>query len=164
MAEVIRRKIHEIEPARSVFDMTPLDSHLHEAFGERRLRAVLLSSFALTAVLLACIGVYGTLTYVVTLRRKEVGLRIALGAVRSDIVRRFLFRGLIVSFVGCAAGLCLAAALTRVLAGMLYGVSPGDPQTFAYVLVLVIAVSGLASLWPALRAARVDPMRVLHEQ
>ena len=98
------------------------------------------------------------------MRRREVGLRLALGAVRGQIVTRFLFKGLGVSFVGCAAGLCMAAALARGLSGMLYGVSTADPRTFFFVAILVLAVGALASLMPAIRAARVEPMQVLRDE
>jgi putative ABC transport system permease protein len=164
MAEALRRKIHSIEPARSAFDISPLEQHLSDSFAENRLRTILLTLFALTAVSLACIGLYGTLSYFVTMRKREVGLRLALGAVRGQIVARFLFKGLRVSFVGCVAGLCIAAALARGLSGMLYGVSTGDPTTFFFVAMLVLAVAVLASLMPAIRAARVEPMQVLRDE
>ena len=126
LGESIRRKLHEIEPARSVYDISPLTAHLSDAFAENRLRTVLLTFFALTAILLACVGLYGTLSYLVNMRRREVGLRLALGALRVQIVRQFLGQGMRVSLLGCVAGLGLAGAFTKVLAGMLFGVSPWD--------------------------------------
>ena len=164
MAETIRKKIHEIEPARSVFNISPLTEHLDEAFAENRLRTVLLAFFAATAVSLACVGLYGTLSYTVNMRRREVGLRLALGALRGQIVKQFLLQGLRVSFVGCAAGWILAAAFGRVLSGMLYGVSPSDVPTLSAVVLLVLVVAAVASLVPAIRAARVEPMQVLREE
>jgi putative ABC transport system permease protein len=164
MAETLRRKIHQIDPSRSVFNIAPLEQHLSDSFAENRLRTILLTLFALTAVSLACIGLYGTQSYFVTKRKREVGLRLALGAVRGQIVTRFLFKGLGVSFVGCVAGLCIAAALARGLSGMLYGVSTADPKTFSLVAILVLAVAVLASLLPAIRAARVEPMQVLRDE
>jgi putative ABC transport system permease protein len=125
---------------------------------------VLLTFFALTAISLACIGLYGTLSYAVNIRQREVGLRLALGALRAQIVRQFLLQGMRVSLLGCVAGLGLAGAFTKVLAGMLFGVSPWDAITMTGVIVLVIAVSIVASLLPAARAARVEPMRVLREE
>jgi len=164
MAESIRRKLHEAEPARSVYDLSPLTAHLSDAFAENRLRTVLLTFFALTAISLACIGLYGTLSYMVQVRQREVGLRLALGALRGQIVRQFLGQGMRVSLLGCVAGLALAAAFTRVLAGMLFGVSSWDAVTMAGVVVLVVSVSIAASLLPAARAARVEPMRVLRDE
>ncbi|HMF75256.1 MAG TPA: FtsX-like permease family protein, partial [Bryobacteraceae bacterium] len=164
MAGAIRRKLHSLEPGRSVFDISTLEEHLNDAFGENRLRTLLLSLFALTAVSLACVGLYGTLSYFVSVRRREVGLRLALGALQGEIVRRFLFQGLGVTLIGCAAGLLLAAASTRLLSGMLYGVGALDGATFAGVTLLVAMVAAFASLIPALRAARLEPMRVLREE
>jgi putative ABC transport system permease protein len=144
--------------------MMPLTEHLSDAFAENRLRTLLLSLFALTAVSLACIGIYGTLTYVVSVRHREVGLRLALGALRSQIVKRFLMQGVSVAIAGCAVGVLLAAGLGRLLGDMLYGVTSLDPATFGGVIVLVLAVAALASLAPAISAARVNPMQVLRDE
>ena len=164
LGESVRRKLHEIEPGRSVYDVSPLTAHLSDAFAENRLRTVLLTFFALTAISLACVGLYGTLSYLVNIRQREVGLRLALGALRGQIVRQFLGQGMRVALLGCAAGLGLAGAFTRLLAGMLFGVSPWDAVTMVGVIALVIAVSIAASLLPAARAARVEPMHVLREE
>jgi putative ABC transport system permease protein len=164
LGESIRRKLHEIEPGRSVYDISPLTAHLSEAFADNRLRTVLLTFFALTAISLASVGLYGMLSYLVTTRQREVGLRLALGALRVQIVWQFLRQGIRVSLLGCMAGLGLAGAFTKVLAGLLFGVSPWDAITMAGVIGLVIAVSIAASLLPAARAARVEPMRVLREE
>ena len=163
-AETIRRKLHEVEPARSVYDISPLEAHLADAFAENRLRTVLMTSFAFTAILLACLGLYGTMSYQVNIRRREVGLRLALGALRVQIMRQFMGQGMRVSLLGCAAGLGLAAAFTRLLARMLFGVSPWDAITMSGVIALVIVVSTAASLLPAARAARVEPMQVLRDE
>jgi predicted permease len=164
MAKTLRQKIHEIEPARSVFDITPLEARIDDAFAENRLRTVLLAFFAATAVSLASVGLYGTLSYSVNVRRREVGLRLALGAVRGQIVKQFLLQGLGVSFLGCVAGWVLATVFARVLSGMLYGVSPTDFTTLSIVVVLVLAVAAIASLVPAIRAAHVEPMQVLRDE
>ena len=164
MAETIRRKLHEVSPSRSVYDLTPLSEHISDAYAENRLRTILLSFFAGTAVLLACVGLYGTLSYLVSVRQREVGLRLALGALRGQIARQFLGQGLLVSVLGCVAGLALASVFTRLLAGMLYGVSPSDVITLTSVVAILIAVSVAASLVPAMRAARLDPMQVLREE
>jgi putative ABC transport system permease protein len=160
----LRRTIHQIEPSRSVFDLQPLQERLEGSFAEDRLRTTLLSLFAITAVSLACLGLYGTLSYFVSLRRREIGLRLALGALRQQIGARFLAQGLRVSVIGCAAGLALAAASVRLLSGMLYGVSAFDPITFTGVVGIVMVVASLATVLPAIRAARTDPMRVLRDE
>ena len=164
LTETVRRKLHELEPLRSVYDITPLTDHISDAYSENRLRTVLLASFAMTAVSLACVGLYGTLSYLVSLRRREVALRLALGALRGQVVRQFLGVGLRVMALGCAAGLVLAAVFARLLSGMLFGVSPTDATTAVAVLVIILAVSAAASLIPAIRAARVEPMQALREE
>ena len=164
LAETLRREIHDVEPARSVFNIMPLETHLSDAFAENRLRTILLTFFAVTAVSLACIGLYGTLSYSVTVRRREVGLRLALGALQGQIVKQFLAKGLAVTFLGCLAGWGLAAAFARVLSGMLYGVSPSDAGTLLSVVLLMMLVAAFAALIPSLRAALVDPMQVLREE
>jgi putative ABC transport system permease protein len=142
----------------------PLEEHLDEAFAENRLRTVLLASFAATAVSLACVGLYGTLSYSVSIRRREVGLRLALGALQGQIVKQFLLQGLGVALLGCVAGWVLAAVFGRVLSGMLYGVTSSDVPTLTAVVLLVLVVAAVASLVPAIRAARVEPMNVLRDE
>jgi putative ABC transport system permease protein len=164
MAGTLRRKIQEIEPGRSVFDITPLDERIDNAFAENRLRTILLTFFAATAVSLASIGLYGTLSYSVNVRRREVGLRLALGALRGQITKQFLWQGLSVTLFGCAAGWALALSSSRVLSGMLYGVSPSDLVTLSSVVLMMVVVAAVASLVPAIRAARLDPMQVLREE
>jgi putative ABC transport system permease protein len=164
MSETIRRKIFELEPRRSVYDILPLEAQLDAAFAESRLRAILLTSFAITALLLACVGLYGTLSYLVTIHRKEVGLRLALGALPGQIAGRFLAQGLRASILGSIAGLGLSLLLTRLLAGMLYGVSASDPETLGAVVLIMFGVAALASLLPAIRAARLDPIVVLRQE
>jgi putative ABC transport system permease protein len=110
------------------------------------------------------VGLYGTLSYNVNVRQREVGLRLALGALRGQIVKQFLWQGLAVCLVGCVAGFALAAASSRVLAGLLYGVSPTDLPTLSSVILLVLLVAAAASFLPAVRAARVEPMQVLRDE
>jgi putative ABC transport system permease protein len=164
MAEAVRRQLRDIEPMRSAFDFAPLEQHFSDALSENRLRTILLSFFAATALALACVGLYGTLSYSASTRRREVGLRLALGALRGQIVTQFLWQGLAVCIAGCLAGFAFSAASTRLLAGLLYGVSPTDFPTLLAVILLVLIVAAAASLLPALRAARVEPMQVLREE
>lgn len=128
------------------------------------MRTVLLAFFAATAISLACVGLYGTLSYSLTLRRREVGLRLALGAERGEILKQVLLEGAGVAAIGCVAGCLLALAFARTLSGMLYGVTPYDPVTLAVVIAVVMAVAFAASLIPAVRASHVEPMQVLREE
>ena len=164
LAQAVRRKLHELEPQRSVFDLTPLTDHISDAYAENRLRTVLLAFFAITAIGLASVGLYGTLSYLVNIRRREVALRMALGALRTQVVQQFLGQGLLVAALGCVGGLALAAGFGRMLSGMLYGVSATDAITLGGVVAIVLAVSTLASLLPAVRAARLEPMQALREE
>jgi putative ABC transport system permease protein len=164
MAETVRRQLRDIEPMRSAYDFAPLEQHFSDALAENRMRTILLTFFAVTALSLACVGLYGTLSYSVSVRRREVGLRLALGALRGQIVKQFLWQGLTVCALGCVAGFVLAAASSRVLAGLLYGVSPTDLRTLGGVILLVLGVAALASLLPSVRASRVEPMQVLREE
>jgi ABC-type antimicrobial peptide transport system permease subunit len=141
-----------------------LEERIGDAFMENRLRTALLVLFAVTALSLACVGLYGTLSYVVSLRRREIGLRLALGAVRGDIIRQFLMQGLRVAGFACVCGLVLSIAFTRLLSSMLYGVSASDPMTLSIVTAIVLAVAAIASLVPAIRGAGLDPMRVLRDE
>jgi putative ABC transport system permease protein len=164
MAETIRRTIHQLEPGRAVYELRPLEQRLADTMAENRLRTVLLASFAVSAALLAAVGLYGTLGYIVSIRRREIGVRMAMGARRTTTMLQFLKQGIAVTLLGCAAGLWLSAVLGRGLVGMLYGVTASDPSTFAIVIGLMIAVGALASVWPALRAARIDPIQALRQE
>ena len=162
-AVAIRRRINELEPLRAVYDILPLEQRIDDAYSQNRLRAILLSLFAATALSLTCLGVYGTLSYIVSLRRREVGLRVALGAPSRNIVAQLLVRALRVVVLACAVGILMSLALARVLSGVLYGVSPSDPATLSGVVVIVLGVAVLAALLPALRASRIDPMTALRQ-
>ncbi len=164
MSETIRRTIRQIEPGRAVYELRPLAERLDDTLAENRLRTILLMSFAFAAVLLAAVGLYGTLSYIVSMRRREIGLRIAMGALRRTTLVLFLKQGIGVTIAGCVAGLWLSVAAGEGLSGMLYGVTALDPSTFAIVLGVMIAIGALASFWPAARAARVDPIQVLREE
>jgi ABC-type antimicrobial peptide transport system permease subunit len=115
------------------------------------------------ALTLGMVGVYGVISYAVSRRRREIGLRLALGAARSNILRQFLAQGVRVSALACVCGLAISLAVTRLLSRMLYGVSPIDPVTLSSVVAIVLAVATLAAAVPATRAAFTQPMRTLRE-
>jgi predicted permease len=164
MVETLRIKVHELEPARSVFGVMTLLDQLEDRQAENRLRTVLISLFAVAAIALVSLGLYGTISYLGRTRRREVGLRLALGAMPRQIVNRFLLQGLRVTLIGCAIGFLVGAALSRLLTDMLYGISSLDPMTYAGVLVLTVVVALSASFFPAIRAVRVDPTQMLREE
>lgn len=164
MANTLRAKIHEILPSRAVYEVMPLEQQLGDAYSENRLRTLLLTLFALTAISLTAIGIYGVINYLGRTRRREIGVRLAMGALRQQIVGRYLGQALRVTAMGCACGLGFAALAGRLFAGMLFGVSALDLPTFALVIALVLAVAGCAAFIPALRASLTDPMSVLREE
>jgi len=164
MADAIRRRIHQLEPNRSVYGISTLQEHLSDASFNGRLRTILLSLFAVSAVVLACLGLYGTLSYLGRMRQREVGVRLALGAPRGQILRGFLLQGIRVACVGCVAGLLLSLFADQLLKGMLYGVSTVDPSTYLGVLGLILLVAAASSLLPAWRAARTEPTQILRQE
>jgi putative ABC transport system permease protein len=159
--EDIRRALRGVDPLRSVYDIVPLDARIGGVYAPVRVRTILLALFAIMALLLACLGVYGVLSYVVSLRQREAGLRLALGASRLGIVRQFCGHALGVIAVACASGLLLSAAFTHTLSGMLFEVSPLDPLTLSGVVALVLVVGSFAALVPSVRAASAEPAHVL---
>ena len=164
VAETIRRCVHELEPARSVYGVMPLQQHLNDTSSESRLRTVLLTLFAGSALLLACIGLYGTLSYLGRLRQREVGVRLTVGALPRQIAAMFLWQGLRVALAGCAIGLLLSLMAARLIANMLYGVSTLDLQTYVGVLLLILVVATSASLIPAWRSSKMEPTAILRQQ
>jgi predicted permease len=160
----VRQRMKEIEPERSVYDIVRLTERMGAEYAQDRLRTALVVLFAGAALSLICLGIYGTLSYVVSLRRREVGLRVALGALSSTIVVQFVTQALRVVGVACVAGLLLSLGFARALSGLLYGVSPFDPLTLAGVVVLVVGVATVAAFLPSLRASRIDPMEALREE
>jgi len=145
----------------AVADIHPMEDLLSESTSVYRLRAGLITAFTVVAVLLAALGIYAVITQVMAQRTHELGIRMALGAQRLDVLALVLRQGMGLTVAGMAIGLAGAFALTRLLEGMLFGVRPTDPFIYATVIVLLGAVALLACYLPARRAARVDPMVAL---
>jgi len=131
------------------------------SLSQRRFSMEMVLLFALTALLLAALGIYGTISYLVNERTHEIGIRLALGAKRSDIMRMILRQGLALALAGAALGLVGALIVSHLMAGLLYGVSPTDPLTFIGVTLVLTVAALAASYIPAMRAMRVDPLVAL---
>jgi putative ABC transport system permease protein len=157
----IRRQIHNLDEELEIGDVWTLKSFRDAGLGQERSSAALLSGFGVLAVALAGIGLYGVLAFAVARRTHEIGVRMALGASRSNVLRLVTGQGMALTLAGVAVGLIAALGLTRLIASSLYGVQPTDPLTLAGAAAFVVLVALVASYIPARRAARVDPMVAL---
>ena len=160
----VRRAVSELDPNEIVFAVETMNGVLQHSFAARRLSMILLALFAALALLLACIGIYGVISYLVGERTREIGVRMALGAQRADVLRLILRQGAGMALLGVALGIGLASGLTRLMSAQLYGVSPRDPLTFAGVALVLLLVALMACYLPARRAASVDPTEALRAQ
>jgi putative ABC transport system permease protein len=138
-----------------------IETVVSTSVADRKFVLLLVTVFGGAALLLATLGVYSVISYIVTQRRKEIGVRIALGAQHSDVLGMVLRQGALLAGVGIGVGTLGSLAMTRLLAGLVFGVSTADPLAFLGVIVLLVSVALMASWLPARRAARVDPMNVL---
>jgi predicted permease len=157
----VQAAVRQVEKGAPVYGVTTLDASLGQFQAQRRFQTSLLITFALIAMLLAAIGIYGLIRYSVATRMREISIRIAVGAQRGDILRMILREGLSLSLVGLGVGLVGAAALGRLLSGLVFGVTPIDPVTFVTVSVLLTLVAAAACYFPARRAARIEPVTAL---
>jgi predicted permease len=160
----LRREVQLLDPSLPLFDVKTLSEHMSIPLFPARMAAAALGSFGLLALALAAIGIYGVMSYVVAGRTREIGLRMALGADRRAVLRLIVGQGMALALTGLAAGLVFAFALARLLQGLLYGVSPADPATFAGISLLLALVAFTACYVPARRATRVDPMEALRHE
>jgi predicted permease len=159
--KLVRRSVQEIDSRDAVYGMQTLDEVVAGSLAPRRLSMILLGVFASLALVLACVGIYGVISYLVGQRTHEIGVRIALGAQRSDVMRLVLGQGGKMALVGVAGGLAAAFGLMRLLANQLFGVTAHDALTYAAVAILLLLVALLACYFPARRAMRLDPLRAL---
>jgi putative ABC transport system permease protein len=164
LAPMVRAEIRALDPALPVGEMAPLSNQIERALAQRRFVLMLLALFAVVALTLATIGMYGVASRAAAERTREVGVRVAMGARRRDILRLFVGEGVRVAAAGIGAGLHLTLAAARLIAGLLFGVSPTDPAAYASVCLLLCATLLLAILIPALRAARTDPLTALRAE
>jgi predicted permease len=164
LQDALRAAVRAMDKSAPVYQVSTLEDYVSKSAAQPRFQTFLLTSFAGIALVLAAVGLYGLLSYMVVQRTLEIGVRMALGAQRSDVLGMIVRRGLSLALIGVVAGLAIATVVTRLLSGMLYGVGATDPLTFAATAALFLLVSIAASSVPAYRAARMDPMKTLREQ
>jgi predicted permease len=157
----VRRAVEEIDSREVVYNVQTMDEVVSNSFAARRLSMILLGVFAVLALVLACVGIYGVISYLVGQRTHEIGVRMALGAQRRDVLRLVIGHGARMALIGVAIGMGAALGLTRLMANQLFGVSAHDPLTFAGVAIVLIMVAVAACYIPARRAMRVDPVVAL---
>ena len=159
-----RAAVQSVDPDMPLASVGTMDAQLEASIGQRRLAAALLGGFAGLALALACLGIYGVMAYIVAQRRREIGLRIALGAGTASVVGLFVRQGAVLVGTGLILGLAGAFGLTRLLRSQLYGVDATDPTTFGAVALLLVGTAGIATWLPARRAARLDPLTALRDE
>jgi putative ABC transport system permease protein len=164
MVGTLRNEMNEVNNSVPVFSVQVMSELIADQLAIDRMIAVLLSVFGGVALSLAAIGIYGVMGYAVAQRTREIGIRVALGAERSDIMRLIVRRGVMLTLIGAGIGLALALALTRALKSLLFGVSATDPLTFSAIVTLLFAVALLACYFPARRATKVDPVVALRNE
>jgi len=161
LAGAIRGEVRDIDRNVPLLNVREFGYYVSESFAQRRLVLAVLSSFAGIALFLAAFGIYSVVSYAVTQRTQEIGLRVALGARQSGILKLMLMQGMWVSITGTVAGIAGTLAFARVMTTLLYGVKPLDPVTIGLVCVLLLSVTVMASYLPAIRALRIDPVVAL---
>jgi len=164
LSAAIRREVAAIDPLIPVARIRPMNELVEASMASTRFALVLIGVFSVLALVLAAVGLYGVLSFIVRRRTAEIGVRMAFGAERAAILRLVVGQGMVLSVVGVAVGMVAALGLTRVMAGLLVGVAPRDPLTFGLVPALFLAVAAVASALPALRASRVDPAEALRAE
>lgn len=162
MFRAIRSTVKGLDATLPVFELRSVDEQIDRALITERMIATLSAGFGVIATLLAIVGLYGVMAYTVARRTREIGIRIALGAFRKDVVWMVMKEALLLIAAGVAIGLPAAISLSRFIQSQLFGLAPNDPATITVAAIVLAVVAALAGYIPALRASRVDPMRALH--
>jgi putative ABC transport system permease protein len=160
-ATTLRREVQALDKDQPIYNVRTMDDVVMNSIGTRRVSMQLFTVFACAALLLAALGIYGVMAYSVTQRTQEIGIRMALGAQKGDVLAMVVRQGMMLALIGIGVGLVGAFGLTRVIASLLFGVNATDPLTFAAISLLLAAVALLACYLPARRAAKLDPMKAL---
>jgi putative ABC transport system permease protein len=164
LTTAIRNQARSIDPNEAVNQVVPMNEELSNSVADRRFQMLLLAIFATVALVIASVGIYGVNSYAVSRRTHEIGVRMALGAQRSDVLRMVIWWGLRLALTGVALGLAAAFALTRVMNNLLFNVRATDPATFALIALLLVIVALISSYIPARRATKVDPLQALRHE
>ncbi len=164
LALPIQKIVQQLDPELAVADILTMDQIVGKSTLDARFDATLLLAFAVLSLVLAAAGLFGVLSYVATQRTTEIGVRIALGAQRKEVLRLMMTDGLQPAAAGLVLGLAASAAATRVIQNLLYGVRPLDPSVFVAVAALLTMVAGAACALPAWRASQIDPMKALRNE
>ncbi len=164
LAATIQKQVNAVDPDLPIYNLHAMDELIAGSMGGRRLNLVLLAAFALTALALAAVGIYGVISYSVSQRAREIGIRLAIGAQRTDVMKLIVWQGMIPVAIGVAAGIAGALALARAITTLLVGISANDPITFVAIVILLATVALLACFIPARRATKVDPIIVLRAE
>jgi ABC-type antimicrobial peptide transport system permease subunit len=161
VATSVRGALRELDPNLPTAEFRTLDSIVEKSVSPRRFLLLLIGSFALTALLLAALGIYGVVSYSVSRRTQEIGIRMALGESPAEIRRRFVRNSLRLAAIGVLAGTLGSFALSRLMSSLLFGVAPTDPTTYGLVVLALTLTAAVAAYLPARRASQTDPARVL---
>jgi ABC-type antimicrobial peptide transport system permease subunit len=164
LVSAVTNTIHEVDREVPLVDVATMEDLVTNSISQRRFNMLLFAAFAGLAVLLAAVGIYSVLAYAVRRRVREIGIRMALGAQIADVLRMVVTEGMTPTLIGMAIGLAGALALGRVLATLIYGIQATDPLTIASVSILLLVVALVASIIPAYRATRIEPIKALREE
>jgi putative ABC transport system permease protein len=161
LASAIRQQVAEVDPDQPVASIQTMRTRVDSSVAQRRMQMSVLALFAAMATLIAVVGLYGVMSYNVAQRAREIGIRLALGAARGDVIAVVMRQGITMVGAGLVVGLAASAGITRVLRSLLFGVSPTDPLVFASIAVMLVATAAAAIYLPARRASRLDPVTML---
>ena len=161
---LLQQAVHSVAPDQAVYNVRTMEQVISGTIAPRRTNTLLISIFGVLALVLAAVGVYGVIAYDVTRRAREIGIRIALGARPREVMSQVVRGGVVLAVAGIAIGLAGAWMLTRLLANLVYGVSPRDPIAFIIAPVVLLAIATIATVLPARRATRIDPMTTMRAE